>query len=171
MDLLYWKIHKLKMPHLQQYLGMRCSCISGISVFKWKTNVRLKGLYYSCWLKNLTYVGKDPIQKDYKDVFSYCDLSLFEWEVGWSCLTLLLALDPRPQCRGHSEKLTIMSSCFHQAFLGHGTAYSYLWLVAATNSQKNWDVQESHFPSLAFKDWLAKENTFVIWKNVVLLCK
>lgn len=27
------------------------------------------------------------------------------------------------------------------------------------------------FLSLAFKDWLAKENTSVIWKKVVLLCK
>ena len=146
---------------------------SGISVFKWKTNVRLKRLCYACWLKNLTYVGKDPIRKDYKDVFSYCDLCLFEWEVGWSCLTLTAAhvrpLTPvsRAWCKADDNVLSLPSSLLR--------AWHCLLLPMAGGShefpEKLRRTRVFCFLSLAFKDWLAKENTFVIWKNVVLLCK
>lgn len=147
--------------------------ISGIQVFKLKTNVRLKGPYYGCWLQNLTYVGKDPTQKDYKHVFSYCNLSLFEWEVGWSCLTLTAAqvrpLTPvsRAWCKANNNVLSLPSSLFR--------ACHCIQLPMACSShefpEKRRRTRVFWVLSLAFKDWLAKENTFVIWKNVVLFCK
>lgn len=99
------RIWKLNVPRLMQYLGARVFfffVISGISVFMCKTNDRLKGLYSGCWLKNLTYVGKGPIWKDYKYVFSYCDLCLFEWEAGQSRLTHVRAPCP---ASGHGAQL------------------------------------------------------------------
>lgn len=146
------------MDFTEKFISWKCLIYSSIwvvfcrsrnSVFRWKANVRLKGLHYGVCIKNLTYAGKEPIWKDYKDVFSYCDLCLFEWEVGWRCLTLTWV--PWPQCGGHGVKLMIMSCDFDQALLGHGIACSCRQLVAAIERYKSFLFSVPCFQGLVGK--------------------